>query len=713
MAGTFFKQGRIVLSTATTATAAGTTVLTASSEMNQQFTGATTQQVNLPDASTLQVGAGFTIMNRSTGIVTVKFNDGTTTAAVLQPGTQKNFVVIVASAGNGTWDVSAGGGDSSSASFGINYLAVNPGAEMSTTGWDEYADAAGARPVDGTGGSPTVTWTRSTTDPLRETASFLFTKDAANRQGEGVSFDVTLHDADLAKPIGIFFDMTVVSGTYADGDLVVEWIDDAGGTPVPNQPAPTTILSVVSGASQSWRGYVQTHPTSNSGRFCIHVASTSASAYVLKFDNFVVGPTFQSYGAVISDWQSFTPTGSWTGALAYTGRYRRVGDTAEVQVTIDLSGAPTGTTLTVNMPSGLVIDTTKLSSGAPSTTIAPLGYATCVDGDDGNGTVIGYVGYSSTTAVLPVKADDGAAGVTINVITPTSPFTFDSSDYVEMTWTVPIVGWSSNVLVSSDADTRVVAFNANTPAGTVDGTDQDVTWTTIKDTHGAFGGTSFTAPVPGYYFIEASGRVDAVFAAGNFVQLYIVVNGSQVLPQFDRASGAQTSMQPRVQTVRYLNAGDTVKIQVTSNSTTPTWNGYGSFSIFRLAGPAQIAASEKIFLHYTGNGNTALTANVTNIDWTSKSVDSHNSWSGTVFTAQRPGFYIFQGMIRTGSSALQIGMYVDGSLWINITQDNTNLFKQFSTARYLNAGQTVSFRSDTAATLSSSNQNWLSIHSQG
>lgn len=107
MSGSYFKQGRLVESTATTATAAATTTLTASSAMFQQFTGTTTQTVVLPDASTLQVGASFEITNRSTASVTVKYNDGSTTADTVAAGTKTIFRVIVASAGNGTWDVAS------------------------------------------------------------------------------------------------------------------------------------------------------------------------------------------------------------------------------------------------------------------------------------------------------------------------------------------------------------------------------------------------------------------------------------------------------------------------------------------------------------------------------------------------------------------------------------------------------------------------------
>jgi hypothetical protein len=54
-----------------TATAAGTTTLTATSSYYQQFTGTTTQTVQLPVVSTLATGWTFHIVNNSTGIVSV------------------------------------------------------------------------------------------------------------------------------------------------------------------------------------------------------------------------------------------------------------------------------------------------------------------------------------------------------------------------------------------------------------------------------------------------------------------------------------------------------------------------------------------------------------------------------------------------------------------------------------------------------------------
>ena len=93
---------------------------------------------------------GFKAPTSLTGDVTFTWPDGDGSASQ-----------VLTTNGSGTlsWATSSGGGDS-----GINYI-TNGTAEDDTTGWATYADAAGTKPVDGTGGSATITWTRNTTTP--------------------------------------------------------------------------------------------------------------------------------------------------------------------------------------------------------------------------------------------------------------------------------------------------------------------------------------------------------------------------------------------------------------------------------------------------------------------------------------------------------------------------------------------------------------------
>lgn len=87
-----------------TATAAGTTTLTAASSAVQQFTGTTTQTIKLPDATTLSVGMSFTILNRSTGSITVQ-NSGGVDLQIMTGGTHAIFHCSNIGSANGTWDV--------------------------------------------------------------------------------------------------------------------------------------------------------------------------------------------------------------------------------------------------------------------------------------------------------------------------------------------------------------------------------------------------------------------------------------------------------------------------------------------------------------------------------------------------------------------------------------------------------------------------------
>lgn len=112
-----------------------------------------------------------------------------------------------------------------------------------------------------------------------------------------------------------------------------------------------------------------------------------------------------------------------------------------------------------------------------------------------------------------------------------------------------------------------------------------------------------------------------------------------------------------------------------------------------------------IAAQYTNNAGGLLTADVTNITFNTLGYDTAGSWSGTVFTAPVSGYYQFQGMVNT-TVAVNIDLFLwkDGVKTYMTTQNRgvSSSVHGFSGSLYLNAGQTASLRSDTAATLSSS-----------
>lgn len=80
----------------TTATAAGTTILTVGSNQQQYFTGSTTQTVQMPVASTCVVGQYWSIINNSTGAVTIQ-SSGANTILVLAASSETVVTCILAS----------------------------------------------------------------------------------------------------------------------------------------------------------------------------------------------------------------------------------------------------------------------------------------------------------------------------------------------------------------------------------------------------------------------------------------------------------------------------------------------------------------------------------------------------------------------------------------------------------------------------------------
>lgn len=79
---------------ATIVTAASTTTLTVSSQKIRYFTGTTTQTVVLPVTSTLLQGHQFTIVNQSTGVVTVQ-SSGANTIQAMASGTKLDVICIL------------------------------------------------------------------------------------------------------------------------------------------------------------------------------------------------------------------------------------------------------------------------------------------------------------------------------------------------------------------------------------------------------------------------------------------------------------------------------------------------------------------------------------------------------------------------------------------------------------------------------------------
>lgn len=166
----------------------------------------------------------------------------------------------------------------------LSYI-TNFGAEAGTEGWATYADTAGTTPVDGTGGSPSVTLTRITDFPLVGIGSFLFTKDAVNRQGQGFSNDFVIPKGYRNRPQKLSFIFEVATGTYTDGDLGVFLYDVDNSTLI----TPTISgLSDFSTANLHKATFDLANPAAVNYRLIVHQVTPTTNGYTIRFDQFVV-----------------------------------------------------------------------------------------------------------------------------------------------------------------------------------------------------------------------------------------------------------------------------------------------------------------------------------------------------------------------------------------------------------------------------------------
>lgn len=548
--------------------------------------------------------------------------------------------------GTGWDDVGSGSGGS------INYIG-NPNAQNGTTGFATYADAAGSLPVDGTGGSPTVTWTTTTSSPLRGDTSFLFTKDAANRQGQGASYDFTIDSADQGKILQISLDYAVASGTLANGDLVLSVLDVTNSVLIPVDRY--QIYSAATGLPVRHTAVFQTPTNSTSLRLILHCASTSASAFTVKVDNISVGPQVFTNGAIVTDWQTFTPTGSWvSGTSAYTGQWRRVGDSMEGWIKITQSGAPTSTSLTVNLPSGYSIDTSKIN--AADNNSDALGFATT---KSAAATYPANVAYESTTSLRLRVLSSGNLGF----ITQASPATYTSGDNVTIWFRVPILGWASTIQLSSDAgEGRLVGMEYWDNGGqalTADVT--DITFSTkIRDTHSSWSGTQFTAPLDGFY--NVTGNIKTTASISSTWDIY--VGGVQARRFGYSASQTTHFFSGQI----YLTRGQVLSVRSSAACTLASSTLTHNICITKVPASALggVGANETVAMRANASSTTINNTSPIVIQPTVQ-YDTHGAYSTSTgrFTCPVSGKYRLTASIRTASASFSFGDVLQPSFYKN------------------------------------------------
>ena len=321
------------------------------------------------------------------------------------------------------------------------------------------------QPLDGTGGtSAGIQNAIISTDALRGRVNWQIGAGAVTTGGGGYSTDFTLPPADRGTVNSISFVFRAGSA-YSVGQLEVFVIADPTGTPFLIVPS---VIDIPGGSGLFQATFLST--SASTYRLCIHATDDIASTtnWTLDLDDIRIEPRVTVQGAAISDWQSYTPT--WKGitadptlgtVLLNSGRWRRVGDSMEIDVSYQQSTAGTAGNggYYTPLPPGYAVDDSKITAAGSGGSNGAMGV-----GSTSAGTGVPNVG------VVRVYSGSAENGLFLDMdglgeFTSGSATNFVTTNLrIGIRAVVPIVGWSSNITLANSF--TEFAFNTNTADAT-------------------------------------------------------------------------------------------------------------------------------------------------------------------------------------------------------------------------------------------------------
>ena len=361
--------------------------------------------------------------------------------------------------------VGSGGGSS-----GVNYLVdwydstkavgtvstVAAGGNVTVSG--SFPSVTSAWYADATSGAAAIA--ASTDNTLRGTTNYLTALSGASTSGATFvqSPVFNIDGEDLGKALTVQFDLSnnsnddewdVVAVRYNSSGTFQELIPIAGnvssttGTPSAKLP-----LGV-----KTFNGFFITGSTA-SDVYAIRWRRRSGGV-AIRLDSLVVGPQQVLQGAIVTDWQSYTPTlTNVTASANVSFKYRRIGSDIAINGKFQTTSAsPSTSTLLVGLPTGLSID---FNSTSDATLLNQYGtaslYTTSASPAIPNKFAVSVESATSTTALLMVQS-------------ASQPRVRESdlglNSYVEINARVPISQWQSNTQQAARA-VEEYAYNTST-----------------------------------------------------------------------------------------------------------------------------------------------------------------------------------------------------------------------------------------------------------
>ena len=429
-------------------------------------------------------------------------------------------------------------------------------ADGSTGNWETYKDSSDYE--DGTGGtsSLTISATSSSAEVLKGSYSLKIAKPASNVEDEGVSLgSISIPRAYRNKTIyaSMLVDFTEATGEHWE----VRAYDETNSAVLYVGGEEARAISAKNG-----KVVIPIHLENDAAsiRLSLHCKSSSADAYDLFATDFKVSSIQTVISESTSDWENFTDftIGAWSAGVSTSGKIKRNGDNADIQISMEVNGAVSGIPyITLN---DLTVDSTKLS--ATSNSAFAAGYATILDATT---TVwVGVVNYSPSNGRFYIYT--GRTSGQDNVIDSTSPFTFGGTDIVTVRLSVPIVEWANSRQVMNEFELTQQTNKAKMSLGSVQSHSSSGSWVAIDLDTSEFdvGGlvdvsnNKITVKKSGYYTLTGSIGFATNSTGNRGTRVY--VNGSEVMATIHDASNSSVSHVVRVTDTVYINAGEDVEL---------------------------------------------------------------------------------------------------------------------------------------------------------
>lgn len=516
-------------------------------------------------------------------------------------------------------------------------------------------------------GTPSI----STIGAISGYASLVFSTATQYTLGSGIQYQIlNIDKAHQGKVVNLSFDYFILGSSFVNLSGTSANTFHVGLYDVTNAVWVQTsnTYGINSIGTTRYNSTVQLASNTTSVIVCVFVGNQNATGGVsIYFDNFELSRKIAPTGAVMTDPVQYTPIfgagyGTPTNQKIYwtqNGKFMRVFGTMT-------AGTTTAGTGEISLPSGRSIDVSFYQTSAKNLVggIRPIINAGGA-GSGGTTQRLGFDGTNLDKVWLTSSSAQDVAGGTFAKTGVNSAFA--TSDTLNIDFTVPILGWSSNVQLSSDAGNSNVVFYAektSTQSGLVANTTKITYTSVIKDSSGSWNGTdTYEVKSPGDYNLIVGYKT-----ATSSTTLGIFKNGTLY-----KTIGTPNSTYHLVfsRDLTDLKAGDLLDLrQASTENSQGDSTGLYFIQISKKANPQTIAASDLIAASYKSTAGGSIGTSFTLQSFTTRLQDTNGLWNGNTFTAIEQGLYRATSNVRTpnltlgATQSFDVAVYKNGSIYM-------------------------------------------------